>query len=280
MKVFSVRGPQPLRKPPEDFQGKTFGTLGADAGGAVIAALGGTARAMSAAEVAGALTAGELHGQESLWSQTYGSKLYEVQDWISVSDHLYRGFLVVIGAEFWNALPADVRDELTAVVDQATARAREYAAQETAEDRRRIEESGTAIVLGLTSAEREDWRKATADLEKRLGAQIGDQLLAEVQELLRLPAFVPPVAADSSDLAGSEELELPPAGQEAQGEEPADRQAASGGPDESAGGDTGQPADPATDGEAEAPAVAGPSVGSATPSESEPAKRRAPPPAE
>lgn len=215
MKLFSVRGSQPLRKPPEDFQGKTIATSGSEIDKAVIEALGAAPRELPPTQVFSALSDGDLDGQEGLWSQTYLSKLYEVQDWISVSDHVYRGFLVVIGADFWNGLSDEVRDELTRILAESTTKNRELAAEAAKEERERIEESGTAIVLGLTSSERENWRNATADVEKQFVALIGEDLIADVKMLLRQPVFLPPDAPDYAARPETLDAAQTPAEQEA-----------------------------------------------------------------
>jgi len=158
----------------------------------MIEALGGTAREISAVDAFSALSEGRLDGQESLWSQIYATKIYDVQDWISVSDHMFQGYVLVIGARFWNGLPQDLRGELTLIIAETTAQARAYAAQLAMDDRKRIEDSGNAIVLGLTSSERDDWRKATADVEKRFAARIGEDLIADVRKLLARPELPPP----------------------------------------------------------------------------------------
>jgi C4-dicarboxylate-binding protein DctP len=173
----------------------------------MIESLGGTAQALPVAQLFGALSEGSLDGQEGVWSRTYTSKLYEVQDWISVSDHLYCGFLLVIGAEFWSGLPDEIRGELTDILEESTLKAREYAAQVEAEDRKRIEESGYAIVLGLTSSERNEWRNATAEVEKRFAALIGEDLIAEIRALLEQPLFAPQEQPES----GAAEAPQPPA---------------------------------------------------------------------
>jgi C4-dicarboxylate-binding protein DctP len=199
MKMFSVRGIRPLRKPPDDFEGRKFGTDGSPVGRATIEALGGTAHELPPSRFLSALSEGQLDGQEGGWSRTYALQLYEVQDWISVSDHAFRGFLVVAGAEFWGGLPDEIRSELTAILDESTKKARELAAQAVDEDRRRIEESGSAIVLGLTSSERDAWRRATADVEKKFAAEIGENLIAEIREFLRRPSPVLPILSDSKE---------------------------------------------------------------------------------
>jgi C4-dicarboxylate-binding protein DctP len=203
MRVFSVRGFRPLRKPPDDFRGKRFRSSGSEVDKAMIEALGGIAHELPAADVFSALSEGTLDGQDSVWSRTHAAKLYEVQDWISVSDHLFQGFLVVVGSEFWNALPEEIRAELSGIIDQSTAKAREYAAAAVAEDRKRIEESGTATVLGLTSDERENWRNAVAGVEQRLAPRIGEDLIAQVREMLAQPDLsLPEPPPEDTDQAG------------------------------------------------------------------------------
>lgn len=211
MKVFSVSGARPLRKPTEDFQGKKLGTRGSEIDKATIESLGGIAREISAADAFSALADGTLDGQESLWSQTYAAKIYDVQDWISVSNHMFQGFVLVTDSRFWNALPQDVQEELTVILAETTAQERTYAAQSAVEDRKRIEDSGSAIVLGLTSSERDEWRKATAAVETRLAAGIGEDLIADVREFLAQPEL--PIAPSP------EASEQPESGQSVQSPE-------------------------------------------------------------
>lgn len=80
--------------------------------------------------------------------------------------------------------PDDTRGELSAILAEATGKARELAAEETEADRKRIGEAGVAIILGLTSDEREAWRNATADVEKRFAGEVGEALLAQVRAVL------------------------------------------------------------------------------------------------
>jgi C4-dicarboxylate-binding protein DctP len=184
MTVFSVNGIRPLRESPADFVGKRFCSQGQGIEASTIRALGGALDEISAAEVYDALAQRTLDGCTGSWSQIFANGYQEVQDWISVSDHSYRGYLVAIGAELWNGLPDDIRGQLQAVLAEATAKARELAAQSQTEYRQRIQETGRAAVLGLTSQERATWRASTREVVSQYEARIGSELMSEVRSLL------------------------------------------------------------------------------------------------
>ncbi len=184
MKVFSIRGDKPLRKTPDDFKGKKFRIQSSNVHAAMIEALGGTPQKLPFKEVYTALAQGVVDGQENAWSNIYSKKFYEVQDYISVSNHSYLGYLVVVSAHFWNSLPADIRDQLTAILKETSVKARQYAAEADQADRRKIEAAGKAKVVELTEAERAQWRAATAVVEDKFRDRIGADLLKKVHALL------------------------------------------------------------------------------------------------
>ncbi len=184
MKVFSTRGDEPLRVTPADFKGKKFRIQSSNVHETMIDALGGTPQKLPFKEVYTALGQGVVDGQENAWSNVYSKKFHEVQDWISVSNHSYLGYLVVVSAEFWKNLPADIRDELTAIMEEATLASRRFAQEADTGDRARVEKAGYAKVIDLTPEERAKWKQATAGVEKKFQRQIGKKLLDDIHTLL------------------------------------------------------------------------------------------------
>ena len=55
------------------------------------------------------LQTGVIDGQENPLAQIWGSKLYEVQDYLSLTGHVYTPGYVVVSPSGWDRLPADVR---------------------------------------------------------------------------------------------------------------------------------------------------------------------------
>ena len=96
MKVFSIKGDKPLKVSPDDFKGKKFRIQSSEVHEAMIQALGGTPQKLPFKEVYTALGQGVVDGQENAWSNVYSKKFFEVQDYITVSNHSYLGYLLVV----------------------------------------------------------------------------------------------------------------------------------------------------------------------------------------
>jgi C4-dicarboxylate-binding protein DctP len=185
MKVFSIKGDKPLRKVPDDFTGKKIRIQSSNVSEAMIKALGGTPQKLPFKEVYTALAQGVVDGQENAWSNNYSKKFYEVQNYISVSDHSYLGYLLVVSRDFWDNLPADIRTELTAILKEATTANREYAAEADKADRQKIEQDHFAKVVELTPEERAAWKQACQPVWKEFRTVIGADLLDEITALLK-----------------------------------------------------------------------------------------------
>jgi len=184
MKVFSIKGDKPLKKIPDDFSGKKFRIQSSNVHEAMIKAMGGTPQKLPFKEVYTALGQGVVDGQENAWANVYSKKFYEVQDWITVSNHGYLGYLVVVSAEFWNGLPADIKGELAAIMKEATVINRAEAEKADKGERAKIEAAGYAKVVELSPAERQQWKLALAGVEDQFRDQIGAGLLQDIHTLL------------------------------------------------------------------------------------------------
>ena len=86
-----------LRTPRGIWRVKLFQTLGANP------------TPMALSEVFIGLQTGVIDGQENPLAQIWGSKLYEVQEHLSLTGHVYTPGYVVVSASHWTALPPDVR---------------------------------------------------------------------------------------------------------------------------------------------------------------------------
>lgn len=184
MKVFSVKGDKPLKQTPDDFKGKKFRIQSSDVARSMITNLGGTPQKLPFKEVYTALAQGVVDGQENAWSNVYSKKFHEVQDYISVSNHSYLGYLVVVSDEFWEGLPKDIRAQVSEAMKEATEANRRYAAEADSGDRKKIEKAGYAKVVDMTVAERAGWRSATAPVWKEFRSKIGGKLIDDIGELL------------------------------------------------------------------------------------------------
>ena len=94
------------------------------------------------------------------------------------------GYLLVVSADFWKKLSADIRTELEAITKEVVLKAREYAAEADRGDRKKISQAGKAKLVESAVEERSSWRAATKKVEKEFAKQIGKPLLKDVHQLL------------------------------------------------------------------------------------------------
>ena len=78
-------------------------------------AYGANPAPLAYSEVFAALQSGVMDGQENPFAQIYGGKFYEVQKYLSLSDHVYTPSYAVISERFWKKLPADVQQVLAKI---------------------------------------------------------------------------------------------------------------------------------------------------------------------
>jgi tripartite ATP-independent transporter DctP family solute receptor len=75
-------------------------------------AYGANPTPMAFSEVFTALQTGVMDGQENPLTQIYSAKFHEVQDYLSMTGHVYTPAYVLVGQNRWNSFPEDVRQIL------------------------------------------------------------------------------------------------------------------------------------------------------------------------
>lgn len=182
MKQLSANKPMRL---PEDAKGLKFRVQNSDVLVAQFQAVGGVPQKMAFAEVYQALQTGTVDGTENPWSNTYSQKFFEVQKYITDSDHGVLDYMVVANSDFWNGLPKDVRTQLETIMDEVTTAVNKMAFDIAMRDRQRIIDSGKSEVIQLTADEKKAWRAAMAPVWKKFEGEIGVDLIKAAQAVNR-----------------------------------------------------------------------------------------------
>lgn len=118
-----------------------------------------------------------IDGQENTWSNIYSKKFFEVQEYITESNHGVIDYLVVTSSEFWNGLDADLRTELKKALDEAIAHGNKVAGEKAVADRQKIIDSGRSKVHQLSDEERAAWVAAMKPVWKKFEEEIGADLI-------------------------------------------------------------------------------------------------------
>ncbi|MCX7898208.1 MAG: TRAP transporter substrate-binding protein [Rhodocyclaceae bacterium] len=176
-KVMSAN--KPLRTP-DDFKGLKMRIQSSNVLDAQMRALGAIPQKMAFSEVYQALQTGVVDGTENPPSNLYTQKMHEVQKYVTLSDHGYLGYAVIVNKKFWEGLPADIRAALEKAMEEATKYANDIAKKENDDALEAVRKSGKTEIITLTAEQRKAWKKALVKVHEQMADRIGKDLIQEV----------------------------------------------------------------------------------------------------
>jgi C4-dicarboxylate-binding protein DctP len=170
---------RPLHKP-ADFRGMKVRIQSSKVLAATFRQLGAIPQVMAFSEVYSALQQGVVDGLENTASNMYTQKMHEVQKHITLSDHGYLVYALIVNKKFWDGLPPNVRDILGQVLQEVARYEHEIALKEERDALAAIKASGRTEIYRLTDAERAEWREALLPVHKEFESVIGRDNIAAV----------------------------------------------------------------------------------------------------
>jgi C4-dicarboxylate-binding protein DctP len=170
---------KPLRKP-DDAKGLKFRIPSSKVLEAEIRALGGMPQVMAFSELYQGLQTGVVDGTEATFSNFYSQKLFEVQKYITLTEHSALLYAVIVNKKFWDGLPADIRAILEGAMKEATAFTNAIAQQQNDEAIEKMKASGKIQIITLTPEEKKAWKKAMIKVHRDNEATIGRDLIQEI----------------------------------------------------------------------------------------------------
>ncbi len=175
-KSFSANTPL---KSPADYKGKKFRIQSSKVLEEEIRSVGGIPQVMAFSEVYQALQTGVVDGTENPISNFYTQKMHEVQKHLSITNHGYLGYAVIVNKKFWDGLPADVRGQLEQAMKESTVYANKIAQEENDHSLDGVKKSGKTTVYVPTKDERFALKKAMAPVHIKMTDRVGKETLAE-----------------------------------------------------------------------------------------------------
>jgi len=166
----------PLRVP-EDASGKKFRIMSSDVLAAQFEAVDALPLKKPFSEVFTLLQTKAIDGQENTWSNIFSKKFYEVQPYITESNHGVLDYLVITSAEFWMDLPDDIRPVVKKALDEAIVFGNEVSEKKAIADRQKIIDSGRSKVITLSKDERKQWVEAMKPVWKKFEDEIGKEYI-------------------------------------------------------------------------------------------------------
>jgi C4-dicarboxylate-binding protein DctP len=142
--------------------------------------IGSLPQVMAFSEVYQALQTGVVDGTENPISNLYTQKMHEVQKHLTLTDHGYLGYAVIVNKKFWDGLPADIRKQLEDAMEQSTRYANQIAKVENDSALEAVKKSGKTTVYTPTKEERLAFKKALVPVHQKMEGRIGKEVIQAV----------------------------------------------------------------------------------------------------
>jgi C4-dicarboxylate-binding protein DctP len=165
---------------PEDFRGLKMRIQSSKVLDAQFRALGALPQMMGFSELYQALQTGVVDGQENPTSNIYTQKIHEVQKYLTMSDHGYHGYVVIMNKRFVDGLPADVKETLNGALKDTTSYFNDIAKKENDDALEAIRKAGKTQIITLSKEERTAWKKALVKTHKQMEGLVGRDLLQSI----------------------------------------------------------------------------------------------------
>jgi C4-dicarboxylate-binding protein DctP len=169
-----------LLKKPDDFKGMKMRIQSSKVLDSEMRALGAIPQVMVFSEVYQSLQTGVVDGTENPMSNFYTQKMHEVQKHVTLSNHGYLGYAVVVNKTFWEGLPPDIRTVLEGAMKDATKFENDIAKKENDDALQAVIKSGKTQITSLSNEEKRAWKKAMLKVHQEHEAKIGKDLIQAI----------------------------------------------------------------------------------------------------
>ena len=182
-KVLSSNKPMHV---PEDVRGLKMRIQSSRVLDAQMRTLGAIPQELAFSEVYAALKTGVVDGTENPPSNMYTQKMHEVQRHMTLTNHGYLGYAVIVNKKFWDGLPGELRAKLEKAMAEATGFEKAIAQRDNDTALERIRASGHTTIYALGVKEQAQWRRALLPVQDQMAARIGkDTITAINREVLK-----------------------------------------------------------------------------------------------
>ena len=177
---FKLMSANRLLRVPADFKGLKMRIQASKVLDSQMRALGAVPQSLAFSEVYTALKTGVVDGTENPPSNMYTQKMHEVQKHLTISNHGYLGYAVIVNKKFWDGLPEDIRGQLEGAMKEATTYEKAIAQRDNDMALEAIRKSGKTQIYNLSAQEQAMWRIALLPVQKQMEVRIGKELIQAI----------------------------------------------------------------------------------------------------
>ncbi|MDQ2823353.1 MAG: DctP family TRAP transporter solute-binding subunit [Pseudomonadota bacterium] len=181
-KIMSANKPL---KTPADFKGLKMRIQSSKVLDLEMRALGANPVPLAFSEVYAAMKSGAVDGSENTPSNIYSQNVHEVQKNMTVTDHGYLGYAVIVNKKFWDGLPPDIRTALDAAMLDATLYEKAISQVDNDRSLDAIKKSGKTTVYTPTAAEVAGFRKALLPMQQQMEERFGKEFMQSIVKVAK-----------------------------------------------------------------------------------------------
>lgn len=170
---------KPVRRP-GDLKGQKIRIQSSKVTEAQMRDVGALPQVLAFGELYQALQTGVVDGQENPVTHVYTQKFYEVQKYMTLTNHTYHGYVVIANKKFWDGLPPDIRNALTAALKETTAYFYKMAKQEDDAALEAVRKTGKIEIYTPTPQEMAEWKKAFIKVHREMEGRVGKEILESI----------------------------------------------------------------------------------------------------
>ncbi|WP_213525372.1 DctP family TRAP transporter solute-binding subunit [Paenibacillus sp. J31TS4] len=167
---------------PGDFAGQTFRTLPSRVQERMFQRLGARALSLPFNDIYHNLETGQVQGVDNTMSNILTKRLYQVETYLTISNHSYLGYPVIVNRDFWQHLPESKKQVLTEALQETGRWMSDLSDSKDREALAAIRAQGHLQIHELTEAERAEWRTVLDPLYEEMKPVIGEELVSLVQQ--------------------------------------------------------------------------------------------------
>lgn len=169
----------PLLKP-ADFRGLKMRIQPSKPIAAQMHALGALSQVMAFSEVYRGLKTGIVDGTENPHSNLYTQKMYEVQKHMTLTNHGYLGYAVLINKKYWQSLPSAIRRQLEQAMHEATVYANRIAHEENDNALAKMRASGKIKIHTPSVSELAEFKRVLLATHAEMATRIGPSVISAI----------------------------------------------------------------------------------------------------
>lgn len=164
-----------------DLKGLKYRTLENPVHTETFKAFGANASPFAFGELYTALQQKTYDAMESPISLYYTNKFYEVQDYLTITSHVYAATILLMNNEFFNSLPEDLQQLVVKTSEEYRTEQRKLAQEQDVDFLNKLKESGMEV-NELTPEEREEFKDATKSVYDKYVSEIGEELVKMAED--------------------------------------------------------------------------------------------------